>query len=258
MPFDTTEFLNLGARRIAYRRTDGEKGRTGIVWCGGLRSDMQGGKATALHAMAEEEGRPFLRFDYTGHGESNFQFEETTITNWREDAIDAIDHLTDGPLVLVGSSMGGWTSLLATLARPERVRGLVLIAPAPDFTERLMWRSEFTDEIRNEIETKGFWMRPSEYEEPYAITKALIEEGRNHLVTDKPIDLGGIPVRILQGLQDDAVPWRYALELAEKITSEDLRFTLIKDGDHRLSRDQDIDLIIAEALELADLIDVAA
>ena len=254
MSFMKTEFHQTPAGKIAFRKSGGKIEKTGIVWLGGLRSDMLGGKATDLHQAAMGADRSFLRFDYTGHGESDVAFEDTTITDWKRDAILAVDELIDGPVILVGSSMGGWTSLLATMARPERVKGLVLIAPAPDFTEKLMW-ADFSDDIKNQIETQGYWMRPSEYEDDYPITKALIEAGRELQITDKPIDLNNIPVRIIQGKLDDAVPWQYAQKLVDIITSEDLTFHLVKDGDHRMSRPQDIDNIIYTVLTLADQLD---
>jgi len=256
MSFTKTEFHQTPAGRIAYRKTGGKSGKIGIVWCGGLRSDMMGGKATELHQAAMAADRSYLRFDYTGHGESDVAFEDTTIADWKRDAMSAIDELIDGPVILVGSSMGGWTSLLATMERPERVKGLVLIAPAPDFTEKLMW-ADFSDEIKSQIETQGFWMRPSEYEDDYPITKALIDAGRDLQITDNPIDLNNIPVRIIQGVLDDAVPWTYAQRLVDIISSEDVSFHLVKDGDHRMSRPQDIVHIIHTVLTLADQLDVS-
>jgi len=258
MSFDATAFLQTEAGRLAYRQTDGETGKAGLVWFGGLKSDMLGGKATAVHAAAIKDGRSCLRFDYTGHGESDIAFEKTTVTDWRRDALAMIDAKIDGPQIFIGSSMGGWMSLLAALARPEKVKGLVLIAPAPDFTEKLMWAG-FSRDIKDEIETTGQWMRPSPYDDgPYPITKALIESGRDWLITDNPIDLDNIPVRILQGVEDDAVPWRYALDLMDKITSDDMQYHLIKDGDHRLSRDQDVDLLVETVLKLANQVDAAS
>ncbi len=257
MSFAKTEFHPTPAGKIAFRRSNGNAKKAGIVWCGGLRSDMMGGKATELHQAAMSQDRPFLRFDYTGHGESDVAFENTTIADWKRDALLAIDELIDGPIILVGSSMGGWVSLMAAMERPERVVGLVLIAPAPDFTEKLMWAG-FSQEIREEIETKGFWMRPSEYEDDYPITKALIQAGRELQITDSPIDLNNMPVRIIQGILDDAVPWEYAQNLVSQITSEGVSFHLVKDGDHRMSRPQDIENIKHTVLTLADQLDVSA
>lgn len=250
MSFLKTQYLDTPQGRLAYRYSGGNTNKTTLVWCGGLRSDMLGGKATELHLAAMQDDRPYLRFDYTGHGESDVPFEKTTIADWRRDTLTVLDELTCGDLILVGSSMGGWTSLLAALARPERVKGLVLVAPAPDFTEKLMW-AEFDEDVRNEINTKGFWMRPSPYEDDYPITKALIDAGRELQIMEAPIDLKGIPVRILQGMRDDAVPWQYAQSLVEKLTSNDVEFKLIKDGDHRLSRPKDIAMLIETVLGLA-------
>jgi len=254
MPIDQTEHFDLDGARIAYRRTSGQKHLSGIVWLGGFHSDMLGEKASSLHYHAEREGRAFVRFDYLGHGESSGRFEDGTIGRWRSDALGVIDELTQGPLVLVGSSMGGWMALLAALARPDRVKGLVLIAPAPDFTERLLWAG-LDDSARREIMEQGFWTRPSAYDPAgYPIRRELIEEGRIWLITDKliPVD---VPARILQGGLDEDVPWHYSLELAGKLQSTDVVWSLIKDGDHRLSRPQDIERIVDVALQLADQVD---
>jgi len=207
-------------------------------------------------AMADD--RPFARFDYTGHGESARKFEDTTLEDWLEDTLRVVDELTTGDVIMVGSSTGGWMSLLAGMRKPDRIKGLVLVAPAPDFTEKLWWEKEFTPEIREEINTKGYWMCPSPYDDDYPVTKELIEAGRRLCILDDKIELRGMPVRILQGLLDDAVPWGYAQQLVEKITSEDVQFNLIKDADHRLSRPQDIDLLISTVLDLADNIDATS
>lgn len=228
--------------RLAYRRSTGANDRTGpgLVWLGGFRSDMEGGKATTLHDMADEDGRAFLRFDYSGHGASSGDFADGTIGAWRDDAVAALDHLTEGPQILIGSSMGGWTALLTALARPERVSGLVLIAPAPDFTETLM-KPELPPEALKQIEANGVWMQPSDYGyEPSPVTRELLADGKTHCLLGQ----GGIPLtmpaRILQGGQDPDVPWRHALRLVDELESPDVTFTLIKDGDHRLSRDADL------------------
>lgn len=241
MPIDVTEYLDTPNGKLAYRRSEGDADRATLVWLSGLRSDMLGGKASLLHASALAEGRAFLRFDYRGHGQSDVAFKDTVLSDWREDALFMIDEATTGPLVLIGSSMGGCVALLSALARPERVKGLMLIAPAPDFTEKLLW-AQMPPEAQKEIMQTGFWMRPSEYEDPYPITKALIEDGRKWLIMDGPVALD-VPVRIAQGARDDAVPWDYAQKLVERITGDDLQFTLIKDGDHRLSRPQDLALL---------------
>lgn len=247
-------------RRIAVRHRAG-KG-PGLVWLGGFKSDMQGGKAVALDGWARDHGRAVVRFDYSGHGESGGDFADGTIGSWLADSVAVFERFCDGPQVLIGSSMGGWMALL--LAREIRKRqekqqaegfkgslaGLVLIAPAPDFTEELMWKN-FSAAVKQEIETKGFWLRPSEYGDgsPYPITRNLIEEGRNHLVLGSAIDLG-CPVRILQGAQDPDVPWQHAFALTHRLPADDVVLTMIQDGDHRLSRPQDIARILAAVAEI--------
>ena len=214
-------------------------GATGIVWLGGFKSDMTGTKASALAEWAAENRRAFLRFDYFAHGQSSGDFRQATVGRWLDDALAAFDELTTGPQMLVGSSMGGWIALLVALARPERVKALVLIAPAPDFTEELMWKG-FSDEVRAALQQDGVYRRPSEYgDEPYEITMKLIEEGRAHLLLDKKIPLT-LPVRILQGMADPDVPWSHAMRLVEALQSEDVTITLTKAGDHRLSTPADI------------------
>ncbi|MFN4185058.1 MAG: alpha/beta hydrolase [Hyphomonas sp.] len=218
-------------------------GRPTLIWLSGYRSDMMGGKAQAVSSWAWESGNGAVLFDYSGHGESDGRFEDGTISAWREDTLAAIDTLSDGPLILVGSSMGGWMALLAALARPERVKALVLIAPAPDFTERLMWVGLSLAQ-QEEVMTQGVTLRPSDYGTPDPVTKALIEDGRRWQLLDNPIEFEG-PVRILQGMEDTDVPWPYVLEVNAQLTSSDVVLTLIKDGDHRLSRDQDVARLIA-------------
>ncbi|MGA1343689.1 MAG: alpha/beta hydrolase [Hyphomonas sp.] len=242
-------FTSPSGRRLACRRTPAPEGRVTFVWLCGFRSDMTGGKAMAVEAWAREAGHGAVLFDYSGHGQSDGRFEDATISTWREDALAVIDAQTQGPLVLVGSSMGGWMALLAAIARPGRIKGLVLIAPAPDFTEKLMWPA-FTPEQQAEIMDQGFTLRPSAYGEPYPITRALIEDGQQWSILDKDIPFAG-PVRILQGIQDADVPWGHALALTTALTTDDLVLTLIKDGDHRLSRDQDIARLLAVCGEVA-------
>lgn len=241
-------------RSIALRKLDGKK--PGLFWLGGFKSDMNGTKASALADFAARTGRAYVRFDYSGHGESDGRFEDGTISSWLEDAIAVFESQTEGPQILAGSSMGGWIALLLARAlakkrQSSRLAGMVLIAPAPDFTEDLMW-AQFSDEIRREIEQKGSWQRPSAYgEDPYPITHALIEDGRKHLLLDKPIELG-CPVRILQGAQDMDVPYAHALKLVSCLAQDDVVMTLVKDGDHRLSRPEDLERlfgIIGELLE---------
>ncbi|HYD45279.1 MAG TPA: alpha/beta hydrolase [Phenylobacterium sp.] len=230
---------------IAWRRVDGAG--PPLVWLGGFRSDMAGTKAQALADWALAKGRGYVRFDYLGHGESSGAFERGTITRWREDSLAVIDELTAGPLVLVGSSMGGWLACLAAAARPERMAGLVLIAPAPDFTEKLM-APEMSQAARAEMAETGVWRRPSEYGDPYPITRELLEDGARWSILPGPVPVE-VPVRILQGGADSDVPWRHALELAQAIKGEDVVFTLVRDGDHRLSRPQDIERLLAAVEE---------
>lgn len=249
-----TAFLELpDGRRIAHARSPGAS--PGVVFLGGFRSDMTGTKAMFLEEWARARGRAFLRFDYTGHGASSGAFEDGAIGDWARDALDAIAALTEGPQVLVGSSMGGWIALLATLrlrAResPHHPAGLVLIAPAVDFTESLMW-AQFPPDIRAAIETEGVWLRPSEYSpDPTPVTRALIEDGRRHLLFGKPFHLG-CPVHILQGGRDPDVPAAHALTLVEHLPQDRVTLTMIPDGDHRLSRDEDIARLVAITAAMA-------
>jgi pimeloyl-ACP methyl ester carboxylesterase len=233
-------------QRLAYRRIDGE-GPT-VVWLGGFHSDMTGTKAQVLADQALATGGSYVRFDYFGHGESSGAFQDGTISRWRDDALAIIDALTDGPLVLVGSSMGGWLACLAAIARPERVKALVLIAPAPDFTDKLM-EPDLSDEARAAIARDGFWIRPSEYDDGgYAITRDLLEDGARWSILPGPVPID-VPVRVLQGGADADVPWTHALELANSLKSDDVVFSLIKDGDHRLSRPQDLERLVAAVAE---------
>ena len=231
-------FLDRGdGERVAWRRVEGA-GPT-VVWLGGFMSDMAGTKAQALADWALANGRAFLRFDYLGHGESSGAFRDGTISRWREDALEAIRELTDGSLILVGSSMGGWISCLVAAVIPDRLHAMVLIAPAADFTEALM-KPGFPPEAFTALERDGEWIRPSLYDDGgYPITRALLEDGARWSILPGPVPIE-VPVRVLQGREDPDVPWLHALELANAIKGEDVVFTLIKDGDHRLSRPQDI------------------
>jgi hypothetical protein len=234
--------------QIAWRAVAGV-GPT-VVWLGGFRSDTAGTKAQALADWAMDRGRAYLRFDYFGHGESSGDFAHGTITRWREDALAVLDERVAGDVVLVGSSMGGWIACLAAMVRPERVKALVLAAPAPDFTEKLM-EPEIPPEGRAALRDDGVWLRPSEYGDPYPITRGLLEDGARWSILPGPVPIAA-PVRILQGGADPDVPWRHALELAQAIKSEDVVFSLVKDGDHRLSRPQDIARLIAAVDELVE------
>ena len=231
-----------GGHRLAYhathrRATSG--GAPGVIFLGGFMSDMTGTKAMALDDHCRERGLAYLRFDYLGHGQSSGAFTDGTIGRWAADAIAVIDEVTAGPQVLVGSSMGGWIMLLAALARPERIVGLVGLAAAPDFTEELIWRG-LDETQRTALLDQGVIHMPSDYDDtPYPITRTLIEEGRDHLLLGGPIGLN-CPVRLLQGMADRDVPWKTALTLAEKLAGDDVEVTLIKGGDHRLSEPQDL------------------
>jgi len=252
-PSPQPSFIEVGegvaARNIAVRARAG--GGPGLFWLGGFNSDMQGTKAIALDAWAAELNRACVRFDYSGHGESGGAFIDGTIGRWLEESIAVFEQFCVGPQVVIGSSMGGWMALLLAremARRPATLAGLVLIAPAPDFTEELMWKG-FSPEVRQEIETQGVWLRPSQYGEPYPITRNLIEEGRNHLLLGSAIEVG-CPVRILQGAQDPDVPWQHAFALTHRLPSDDVVLTMIQDGDHRLSRPLDIARIIAAVAEM--------
>jgi pimeloyl-ACP methyl ester carboxylesterase len=222
----------------------------GIVFLGGFASDMSGTKAMALDAYCAATGRAFLRFDYTGHGQSSGAFTEGTIGRWCDDALAVLDHLTDGPQILIGSSMGGWLMLLCTLMRPQRIAALIGLAAAPDFTEELMW-GQMDPIMQARLLAEGRIEEPSAYsDQPYVITRALIDEGRNHLLLRKDIEID-LPVRLLHGQADEDVPFAFSLRLAERLVSEDVVVTLIKDGDHRLSRPQDLERLIATIEELS-------
>ncbi len=220
----------------------------GLLFLPGFRSDMRGAKAEFLAGWCAERGRAITRFDYSGHGESGGDFEEGTIGRWRDDALAVLGAMPAGRVVLVGSSMGGWIALLLALARPERVAGLVLLAPAPDFTEDLMWASMMPAE-RAMLTRAGVLRVPSAYGPPLPITLRLIEEGRGHLVLRAPIALD-VPVRILHGQRDPDVPWERSLTLAERLVGDDVRVVLVKDGDHRLSRPEDLALLAGLVAEL--------
>lgn len=230
MPAET--FLDtVHGRRLAFCRTEGRD--PCIVFLGGLKSDMSGTKAVHLESWAQALGQGYLRFDYSGHGDSSGTFEEGCIGDWHADTLAAVSALTRGPLIVVGSSMGGWQALLLARAVPERIAGMVTIAAAPDFTEDGYWAT-FSDAERAALERDGRVERPSDYMEPYVITRRLIEDGRRHLVLRDPLHLP-FPVRCLQGTADSAVPTATALRLLEHATCDDMRLLLVKAADHRFS-----------------------
>jgi len=257
MEDNSLRFLEIGEgserRAIAVRQHSGAG--PGLFWLSGYKSDMKGTKAAALARWAEDAGRAIVRFDYSGHGESGGVFSNGTIGRWLADALAVFEACCRGPQILIGSSMGGWLALLMVRALRQRqqigpasVAGLVLIAPAVDFTEELMWK-RFPPAIKRELEETGVWARPSGYSsEPYLVTRQLIEEGRNHLLLGGMIETG-CPVRILQGVEDPDVPWRHAVELVSRLASDDVVLTLVKDGDHRLSRPEDIERLIRAVAE---------
>jgi pimeloyl-ACP methyl ester carboxylesterase len=265
---NSLKFLHIGdgagRRGIAVRAQAGAA--PGLLWLGGYKSDMKGTKAVALADWAAGAGRACVRFDYSGHGESEGAFTDGTIGHWLADSLAVFDACCAGPQILIGSSMGGWLALLLMRELKRRpppnpppqagegrvgaasIAGMVLIAPAVDFTEELMWK-RFTPEIKHELEETGVWARPSRYSpEPYLVTRQLIEEGRKHLLLGGLIETG-CPVRILQGVEDPDVPWRHAVELTSRLASDDVVLTLVKDGDHRLSRPEDIERMIAAVKE---------
>ncbi|MBT0959181.1 alpha/beta hydrolase [Alphaproteobacteria bacterium KMM 3653] len=228
-------------RRIAYHSHEGTG--PGLVFLGGFMSDMEGTKAVHLEKMAQEAGRRFLRFDYSGHGQSSGAFADGCIGDWAEDAEAAITSLTTGPQVLIGSSMGGWISLLMTQRIRERVAGLVTIAAAPDFTEDSMWAG-FTPEQQETLMTQGEIKIPSDYDDPYTITRRLIEDGRKQRVLTAPLDLP-FPVRFLQGTADTDVEMSVALRLLDHAQGPDMHLSLLKGGDHRFSSPQALQMVDA-------------
>lgn len=240
--FDTAQ-----GRRIAYHLTPGQA--PCVVFLGGLKSDMGGTKALFLESWARETGRAFLRFDYSGHGQSSGTFEDGAIGDWAQDTLAAVDHLTSGPLLVVGSSMGGWQALLLARARPARIRGLVTIAAAPDFTEDSYWAG-FSAAQRAALERDGRVELASDYMEPYVVTRRMILDGRAHLVLRDPLVLP-FPVRCLQGTADTAVSNETALRLLDHAECDDMRLTLVKGADHRFSDERCLGLIVAAIAELA-------
>ncbi|NOD62880.1 MULTISPECIES: alpha/beta fold hydrolase [unclassified Ruegeria] len=242
-----TNFLETAqSRRLAYHKSEGA-GPT-IVFLGGLMSDMEGTKAVHLEAWAQARGQAFLRFDYSGHGESSEAFTDGCIGDWHEDTVAAVTALTDGPLIVVGSSMGGWQALLLAKAMPDRIAGMVTIAAAPDFTEDGYWAA-FSDEQKAELDKVGQVELPSDYMEPYIITKRMIEDGRQRLVLRDPLHLP-FPVRFLQGTADTAVSTETAVRLLDHATGPNMRLLLVKDADHRFSDGPCLGLIEGAVLDV--------
>ena len=242
------EFLTTSdGQRIAYEKTAGS-GPT-LIWCGGLKSDMEGSKAVHLHGWAKSNGQGFIRFDYFGHGQSSGEFIEGTMSRWAADIGTIRKQLCGGSVILIGSSMGGWAALLAALDNPANIAGLVLINPAPDFTEKLTVAGWSEAQIKA-LENDGVVYEPSGYDEPYAYSRALIEDGRARKILDAPIDLS-CPVRILQGHDDSVVPWIHSKQLIDRLASENVTYTLVSGGDHSLSRPSDLKLIEAAIVSIS-------
>ncbi len=233
---DRTETLAVGGNQIVCRVRDGRQ--PGMIFLGGFMSDMTGSKATMLDDYCRRRGRAFVRFDYSGHGVSSGDFKDGTIGQWAKDAIAVFDELTQGPQIVIGSSMGGWIALLLARARPERIAGFIGIAAAPDFTEDMMW-ADFDETIRETLRTEGLYYQPSDYDDPYPITMRLIEEGRENFVLRSPLAMD-CPVRLIQGMQDNDVPWQTAPKLAEHLTADDVEVILVKNGNHSLSEPDDL------------------
>jgi pimeloyl-ACP methyl ester carboxylesterase len=240
------EFLDVGGNAIAVRRVTGSE--PGVVWLGGYRSDMLGTKAETLSEWASATGRAFLRHDYSGHGESGGEFRDGTISTWLAESLAVLRAFTQGPQILVGSSMGAWIALrmaqeLRRAGEDERLAGMVLLAPAPDFTAELIEPS-LSEEHRRDLERQGYFEEPSEYApEPNVYTRALIEDGRQNRVMTGPIDTH-CPVHVIQGMADPDVPHEHALKLVSLLPADDVTLSLVPDGDHRLSRPQDLDLMV--------------
>ncbi|WP_316857944.1 alpha/beta hydrolase [uncultured Cohaesibacter sp.] len=253
MPASEKQTIRVGKsddpREIAFKqRPATANDLPGLFWMGGFNSNMEGEKALALDGFSEERGQAYLRYDYSGHGVSGGDFLDGTISKWLEESQVLFDQMTTGPQIVVGSSMGGWLALLMTKAHIEkvgiensRISGLILIAPAIDLTQVLMWDA-FDDDIRAEIKKNGFVKRPSDYGHPTGIALQLIEDGKQHLFGDSLIETG-CPVHILQGVGDITVPWQMSVDLVARLARDDVRLTLVKDGDHRLSRPEDLELL---------------
>ncbi|WP_321397274.1 alpha/beta hydrolase [Emcibacter sp.] len=235
---DAPNFLFLeNGRRIAYHKTGGKTPT--VIFFGGFMSDMEGSKALALEEYCKAQGQAYIRFDYSGHGSSSGEFRDGTIGDWKEDALAVVQKLTDGPVLIIGSSMGGWIGLLVALEVKDRLSAFIGIAPAPDFTRDLMWDS-YSPEIQEKLRRDGVYYEPSEYsDEPYAISYRLIEEGDNHLLLGGPIELD-CPVRLIHGQRDEDVPARWSQRISDALVSVDVEITYIKNGDHRLSSDKDL------------------
>lgn len=237
---------------LAFHRFDGaSKTLPGVVFMHGFMSDMTGGKAIFLEDRCRHRNQSFVRFDCTGHGQSSGKFEDGTIGSWLQDALDIIDRQTQGPQIFVGSSMGGWIALLAALARPDRLAGVMGIAPAPDFTEDV-YNHEFKEEERRHLATKGIVYRDNPYGAPYPLTRELFRDGKNHIILNRPIAIR-CPVRLVQGKMDEVVPWEKSERIREKLLSNDVKIVYIDNGDHRLSNPSDLQTLDDTLVELSHL-----
>lgn len=235
--------------QLAYHRSPGAT--PGVVFLGGFTSDMTGLKATALERWCRGRRQAFIRFDYSGHGASSGQFAAGTIGGWAKEALEVLERLTDGPQILVGSSMGAWLMLLMALAQPERIVALLGLACAADFTGYLIWE-RLDENLRERLQRERVITLPSPYGQPYVIAWNLIEEARQHWLLDRPMLPIACPVRLIHGMRDADVPWRISVQVAERLTSSDVQLTLLKDGEHTLSRQQDLVLLTRT---LGDLLD---
>lgn len=248
-PSDPSFFTASHGTRIGYFSSPGKPPT--VLFMGGLMSDMAGTKALHLERFCRQRGQGFLRFDYGGHGISSGKFEDGTIGSWHQDTLSVIDNLAKGPVVVIGSSMGGWQALLAALARPDRVKGLIGLAPAPDFTDKLLL-ANMKQKHKEELFEKGRVLVPSEYgDEPYIFTRELIEEGKNHALLDGPIGLD-IPVRLIHGMADNDVPYRISLEIMENLQTGDAELILVREGNHKLSSPKELKLIEKALLEILE------
>lgn len=239
--------LVLTNGHLAYQLSDGATPT--VIFMGGFKSDMQGAKATTLETFCRARDQRFIRFDYSGHGESSGDFKDGTIGQWHQDALAVLDTLGSDENIIIGSSMGAWMGLLCTMARPQKVKALMGIASAPDFTEALIWE-KLSDAQKKELMDHGVYYAPSCYgEDPYPIMKSLIEEGRNHLLLHKPINIT-CPIRLIHGDKDADVPWQHSVQLMQQLQSADVRLQLVKNGDHRLSTQPHLQLMTAALEEL--------
>jgi pimeloyl-ACP methyl ester carboxylesterase len=234
---------------IAYHKTEGKQNKPTVIFLGGFMSDMNGTKATALEKFCIDKTYSFIRFDYIGHGQSSGKFTDGTISIWKDNILSIMDNLSRGPLILIGSSMGGWLMLLAALERSDRIVGLIGVASAPDFTENLIWE-KMSDAEKKEMREKGFYKLKSEYgESPYPITMDLIEDGRKHLLLQNKININ-CPVRLLHGMQDMDVPCHLSIKIGEQLTTDNMCVNLIQNGDHRLSEPEHIELLCTTLKEM--------